>query len=57
MKYKDLTLDQRISLKGEFKTNPICENYKAIMLLWNFVKAVEYFLNDDISILKVDLLS
>jgi hypothetical protein len=48
IKYIDLTIDQRISLKGEFETSPIYTNYKAIMLLWNFVVAVEYFLNDDI---------
>ncbi len=52
MKYSDLTLNQRISLKGEFHTNPDCINYKAVMILWDFVKAVEYFLNDDVSILK-----
>jgi len=47
MIYKDLTLDQRISLKGEFKTNPKLYQYYAIMILWNFVTAVEYFLSDD----------
>lgn len=51
--YIDLMIDQKISLKGEFETNPICTNYKAIMLLWNFVVAVEFFLNDDISILTL----
>lgn len=51
MKYTDLTLNQRISLKGEFQTNPECVQYKAIMLLWNFVIAIEFFLNDDINIL------
>jgi len=52
MKYIDLTLNQRISLKGEFETNPECKAYKLIMLLWNFVTAIEFFLNDDISILQ-----
>ena len=46
-KYFDLTLDQRISLKGEFETNPDCIGYKAIMCLWSFIDAIEYFLNDD----------
>jgi hypothetical protein len=55
MKYRDLSLDQKISLKGEFKTNPICVNYNAAMILWGFVKAIEYFLNDDISILEVKI--
>jgi len=53
MEYIDLTLDQRISLKGEFKTNPKCINYKAVMVFWNFKIAVEYFLNDDITILNI----
>lgn len=52
MRYIDLTLHQRISLKGEFKTDPALEIYGIIMLLWDFVKAVEYFLNDDLSILR-----
>jgi len=52
MKYNDLTLDQRISLKGEFETNPDCVCYKAVMVFWGFVDAVEYFFNDDISILR-----
>jgi len=47
-----LTLDQRISLKGEFETNPDCVCYKAVMVFWGFVDAVEYFFNDDISILR-----
>jgi hypothetical protein len=46
-----LTLDQRIGLKGEFETNKECAPYKVIMKLWNFIIAVEYFLNDDLSIL------
>jgi hypothetical protein len=49
MKYTDLTLNQRISLKGYFQTEEGLERYNAIMVLWGFVKAVEYFLNDDLS--------
>lgn len=48
MDYFDLTLDQRISLKGEFETNVECHCYRAIMVIWNFVKAVNYFLSDDV---------
>ena len=51
MKYIDLTIDQRISLKGEFHTNPACQQYHMVMILWGFVAAVEYFLNDNISAL------
>lgn len=55
MKYTDLTLHQRISLKGEFEINPDLVIYKTIMILWDFVKAVEFFLNDDISVLYWNL--
>ena len=51
MIYKDLTLDQRISLKGYFQTEKGLDRYAAVMILWGFVKAIEYFLNDDLSIL------
>jgi len=53
MKYTDLTLHQRISLKGLFETDEKLVCYRAIVILWDFVKAVEYFLNDDISILRI----
>lgn len=52
MKYTDLTLDQRISLKGEFQINPELTNYKVVMVLWGFIEAVEYFLNDDLDLLR-----
>lgn len=51
MRYKDLTLHQRISLKGYFRTEKGLEQYNAVMALWGFVKAVEYFCNDDLSAL------
>ena len=49
MKYKDLTLNQRISLKGYFQTEKGLERYNVVMVIWGFVTAVEYFLNDDLS--------
>ena len=52
MKYEELTLDQKISLKGVFMTNPAFAHYKKVMLFWGFVKTIEYFLNDDISFLS-----
>jgi len=52
MKYSELTLDQRISLKGEFEINPELGCYKAVMILWGFIEAVEFFLNDDLSVLR-----
>jgi len=51
MKYSELTLDQRITLKGFFQTDKELSCYWAIMIFWDFVKAVEYFLNNDINIL------
>lgn len=53
MKYEDLTLNQRIGLKGEFMANPDCQNYRLIWIFWDFKKAVEFFLNDDFSQLTI----
>ena len=55
LKYRDLTLDQKIGLKGEFQTNPECGMYKVVMALWNFVAAIEFFLSDDPSILTAGI--
>lgn len=49
MKYEQLTIDQRIGLKGYFKTEPELAQYRMVWLFWGFKKAVEYFLNDDIN--------
>ena len=54
MKYTELNLDQRISLKGLFETEKELVQYRAISLLWDFVKAVEYFLNSDINALPIN---
>lgn len=62
MKYEDLTLHQRISLKGLFTSEKerraigVTESesfncLRAIMRLWNFKIAVEYFLNEDVNLL------
>lgn len=53
MKYTDLTLMQRIHLKGFIQNDPQLAAYKSIWLLWGYVKAIEYFLNDDINQLTV----
>lgn len=63
MKYENLTLHQRISLKGLFtsekerrdiglKDQEPYNCFKAIMVLWNFKLAIEYFLNNDVSVLR-----
>ena len=57
MKYTDLTLDQRITLKGLFETDPDCVNYKAVMAFWGFIEAVEFFLNNDLSRLRKKILT
>ena len=49
MKYEDLTIHQRIGLKGFIESDPNLVIYKAIWLLWNFKIAVEYFLNEDLN--------
>lgn len=51
MRYEDLTIDQKIGLKGEFQTNEKCVNYRAVWLLYGFITAINYFLTDDINIL------
>ena len=51
MHYKDLTLHQKISLKGEFFINPILYQYKAIMVLWDFKTAINVFLTNDLNLL------
>lgn len=44
MKYEDLTLNQRIGLKGLFQTDPELSSYMAIWILWNFKVAINCFL-------------
>lgn len=63
MKYNEITLHQRISLKGIFTSakerrdigilNPVpYEHLNVVMKLWNFKIAIEYFLTDDINLLS-----
>jgi hypothetical protein len=53
MTYKDLTLHQKISLKGYFETNPGLANYRAAMFFFGFVQAINFFLSEDINCLKL----
>ncbi len=48
MKYTDLTVNQRISLKGYFINMENMARYRMVWIIWGYVKAVEYFLNDDL---------
>jgi len=50
-KYTDLTLNQRISLKGEIATNPKLGEYRVVSVMWGWVEAIEFFLTHDITIL------
>lgn len=45
MKYEDLTIHQKISLKGYIQTESSLINCRAIMLLWGYVHAINYFLD------------
>lgn len=62
MRYEDLTLHQRISLKGLFTSEKERRDIglteqegfnclRAVMVLWNFKLAIEYFLNNDVNAL------
>lgn len=46
MTYQDLTLHQRIGLKGFIMTMKSLEPYKAIALLFNIYEAVNMFLDE-----------
>lgn len=47
MGYKDLTLMQRIGLKGEIEKNQSLGAFRAVWLLWNFKVAVDAFLSNE----------
>ncbi|MBN4061701.1 hypothetical protein JYU20_00705 [Bacteroidales bacterium AH-315-I05] len=51
MEYNELTVHQKIGLKGYFREDPDFVNYRVVWILWNFKIAIEYFLLDDINIL------
>lgn len=53
MKYEDLTLMQKIGLKGFIDTLPELAPIKAVWILWGFKKAVEYFWDHDIHSLTI----
>lgn len=64
MNYYNLTIHQRISLKGLFhsekerldigiKNSKALDCMKGIMLLWGFKKAIEYYLTEDIGLLNI----
>lgn len=65
MKYEQLTIHQKISLKGIFTSkkerrdigvrdsDEAFNGIHAIMILWNFKVAIEYYLTNDINKLSV----
>jgi len=48
--YEDLTLTQRIGLKGQIQTNPAFCVYKMVWIFFGFKAAINYFLTDDINL-------
>lgn len=48
MTFNQPALHQHISLKG---ISDNVENYHAVIRMWDFKKAIEYYLTDDINIL------
>lgn len=51
MNYEQLTINQKISLKGYFQTDRAMYRYGLVMMAFGFKKAIEYFLNDDLNAL------
>lgn len=51
MLYKDLTLDQKISLNGFFFTDETLYSYKIAMEFFGFKNAIDYFLTGNINVL------
>lgn len=45
LSWKDLTINQRISLKGFFYTEPELAPFKAIMIIFDYRMAIDIFLN------------
>ncbi len=54
MKYSELTINQKISLKWFIENDPKLELIKLVQVVWGWVKAIEYFLNEDINELTID---
>jgi hypothetical protein len=52
MTYEQLTIHQRIGLKGLIQTEERLSPLRLVWMLWGFKKAVEYFFNEDINELK-----
>lgn len=55
MKYTDLNINQRISLKGIFMEGKIMNQCGLLMVCFNFKVAVEFFLNEDMDALEIEL--
>jgi hypothetical protein len=55
MTYSELTLHQRITLKGWFKTEPKLHPYNVAIVIFGFRAAIDYFLTDDINVLYKNL--
>lgn len=47
MRYENLTINQKISLKGCMDTMPELDNFKAVAVLWGWIDAINLFLDED----------
>jgi hypothetical protein len=52
MTYEQLTIHQRIGLKGFIQTKERLSALRLVWMLWGFKKTVEYFLNEDLNQLQ-----
>ena len=48
MKYEDLNIHQKIGLKGFFISDPKMKQYRLIWVVFNFKKAINYFLTGNV---------
>lgn len=55
IRYKDLTVNQRINLKAMIQTDPALQPIHLAWVTFGFVKAIDYLFSDDISIFGVDM--
>jgi hypothetical protein len=46
LRWQDLTVHQRITLKGLFVTDEELSIYRAVWILWDYRKAIDLFFND-----------
>lgn len=53
MTYDELSIHQKIGLKGVFMNDQDLEIYRMVMVVWNFKVAIEFFLTGDYSVIPI----